>query len=113
MERPSSCMEQHRGFSLIEALVVLVVTGAALMLVFSVGARSTEIAFRLGRRALDLADRQVSTDALRVMIRGLEAPPLGAETRQARSKSRDKDKGHPRRHKKKPGKRNGGGRASE
>jgi prepilin-type N-terminal cleavage/methylation domain-containing protein len=69
------------GFSLIEALVVLAVAGAALMLIFSVGVRSSEIAFRLGRRALDLADRQVSTDALRALVRGLVIPPTGPQAR--------------------------------
>jgi len=77
--RPSTA--RQRGFSLIEALVVLAVAGAALMLIFSVGVRSTEIAFRLGRRALDLADRQVSTDALRVVVRGLVIPPAGPMAR--------------------------------
>ncbi|TCS10469.1 type II secretion system protein [Caulobacter sp. BK020] len=77
--RPSTA--RRRGFSLIEALVVLAVAGAALMLIFSVGVRSTEIAFRLGRRALDLADRQVSTDALRGVVRGLVIPPTGSGAR--------------------------------
>ena len=69
---------RRRGFSLIEALIVLAVAGAALMLIFSVGLRSTEIAFRLGRRALDVADRQLATDALRGVIRGLTITPTGA-----------------------------------
>lgn len=74
-------MARRRGFSLIEALIVLAVAGAALMLIFSVGVRSTEIAFRLGRRALDVADRQLSTDALRVVIQGLALSPTGPQTR--------------------------------
>lgn len=81
MGRQRSSTARRRGFSLIEALVVLTVAGAALMLIFSVGVRSTEIAFRLGRRALDLADRQVSTDALRVVIRGLAISSAGPEVR--------------------------------
>ena len=57
----------RQGFSLIEALVVLLVAGAALMLVFSVGVRSTETAFRLGRRALDGSSREgVSRGGLQV-----------------------------------------------
>lgn len=69
---------RRRGFSLIEALIVLAVAGAALMLIFSVGIRSTEIAFRLGRRALDVADRQLATDALRGVVRGLTIAPAGS-----------------------------------
>ena len=74
----------RRGFSLIEALVVLAVAGAALMLIFSVGLRSTDIAFRLGRRALDVADRQLSTDALRIVLRGLAIRPVTLDTPPAR-----------------------------
>jgi len=86
IERPSSSegmatahrgIDARRGFSLIEALVVLAVAGAALMLIFSVGLRATDIAFRLGRRALDVTDRQVAADSLRAMISGLTVPALG------------------------------------
>ena len=47
----------HRsaGFSLIEALIVLLVAGMALMLVFSIGGESARTGFRLGRRALAAA----------------------------------------------------------
>jgi len=70
-------MGARRGFSLIEALVVLAVAGAALMLIFSVGLRATDIAFRLGRRALDVTDRQVAADSLRAIVSGLTLPGLG------------------------------------
>ncbi len=81
MNPPPPITARRAGFSLIEALIVLVVAGAALMLIFSVGIRSTEIAFRLGRRALDVADRQVSSDALRTIVRGLEISPTGSTPR--------------------------------
>ena len=40
------------GFSLMEAMVVLIIGGMALMLVFAIGGRAAEIGFGLGRRAL-------------------------------------------------------------
>ena len=93
MGRQRSNTAGRGGFSLIEALVVLAVAGAALILIFSVGVRSSEIAFRLGRRALDLADRQVSTDALRALVRGLVVPPTGPGTRTGLSDSAGTSRG--------------------
>ncbi len=39
------------GFSLIEALIVLIVAGFALMLVFAIGGQAARTGFALGRRA--------------------------------------------------------------
>jgi prepilin-type N-terminal cleavage/methylation domain-containing protein len=80
--RRSRCdgVSTRRGFSLIEALVVLVVAGMALMLVFSIGLRAVDAGFRLGRRSLDTADLRFADEALRRIVRGVEMAPLDATT---------------------------------
>lgn len=60
----------RRGFSVIEALVVLMITGTALLLVFEIGVKGAETGFRMGRRALDAADAEPGLDSLRIIIRG-------------------------------------------
>jgi hypothetical protein len=67
------------GFSLIEALVVLLVAGMALMLVFSIGGQSARTGFALGRRALAAADDEVTQDQLRSLIRDLTPAPIGVD----------------------------------
>ena len=67
------------GFSLIEALVVLLVAGLALMLVFSIGGQSARTGFALGRRALAAADDEMTRDQLRGLIRGLTPGPTGVD----------------------------------
>jgi hypothetical protein len=67
------------GFSLIEALVVLLVAGMALMLVFSIGGQSARTGFALGRRALAAADDDVTQDQLRGLIRDLTPAPTGVD----------------------------------
>lgn len=56
------------GFSLVEALVVLAVSGMALAIVFSIGTRAGEAGFALGRRALSAADQDLSTGVWRTLI---------------------------------------------
>jgi hypothetical protein len=63
------------GFSLIEALIVLLVAGMALMLVFSIGGLSARTGFQLGRRALAAADGEVAQDELRGLIADLQLAP--------------------------------------
>jgi type II secretory pathway pseudopilin PulG len=63
------------GFSLLEALIVLIIAGAALMLVFAIGGQAARTGFRLGRGALAAADAEVAEDELRGLIRGLVLPP--------------------------------------
>jgi hypothetical protein len=62
-----------------EALVVLIVAGMALMLVFAIGGRAAQTGFQLGRRALAVADGEVAQDELRGLIRGLVLPPAGVD----------------------------------
>jgi prepilin-type N-terminal cleavage/methylation domain-containing protein len=67
------------GFSLIEALIVLLVAGMALMLVFSIGGGAARTGFQLGRRALAAADGEVAEDELRALVAGLRLAPGGAD----------------------------------
>ncbi|HXQ17722.1 MAG TPA: hypothetical protein VN814_24150 [Caulobacteraceae bacterium] len=64
---------------MIEALVVLLVAGMALMLVFAIGGQSARTGFALGRRALAAADDDVSQDQLRSLIRDLTPTPIGVD----------------------------------
>jgi type II secretory pathway pseudopilin PulG len=70
---------RRAGFSLIEALIVLIVAGLALMLVFSIGGQAARTGFALGRRALTVADGEVSQDELRGLVGALVLPPAGAD----------------------------------
>ena len=67
------------GFSLIEALIVLLVAGMALMLVFAIGGQSARTGFALGRRALAAADDDVTQDQLRSLIDDLTLTPAGVD----------------------------------
>jgi type II secretory pathway pseudopilin PulG len=69
----------NAGFSLIEALIVLLVGGMALMLVFSIGGQSARTGFALGRRALAAADAEVARDEVRSLIDALQLAPAGAD----------------------------------
>jgi hypothetical protein len=81
MPPPSSSAGRRpaAGFSLIEALIVLVVAGLALMLVFSIGGQAARTGFALGRRALTVADGEVSQDELRALVGALALPPAGVD----------------------------------
>jgi hypothetical protein len=61
----------------LEAVVVLAITSMLMMLVFSIGTRTTESGFRLGRRALGLADVQLGLDTTRTMFQALSIPSPG------------------------------------
>jgi type II secretory pathway pseudopilin PulG len=72
-------VRRRAGFSLIEALIVLIVAGMALMLVFSIGGQAARTGLALGRRALTVADAEVSQDELRAVVGALVIPPAGAD----------------------------------
>ena len=65
------------GFSLIEAMMVMIIGGVALMLVFEIGGRAAATGFGLGGRALAVGDRQLAEDSLRSLIGGLQLAPAG------------------------------------
>lgn len=64
------------GFTLMEALIALAVTSLTIGVIFSVGARGPMQMFRMGNRALDVADTQVARDTFRTVVGNLVVPPL-------------------------------------
>lgn len=82
--RGGRLLRLRAGFSLIEALIVLLVAGMALMLVFSIGAEAARTGFSLGRRAMAAADGEVAEDELRTVIASLALPPAGADPKALR-----------------------------
>lgn len=66
------------GFSLIEALVVLAIGGMALAIIFSIGIRAGDSGFRLGRRAMAVADADIAVSDTRSLVRSIVVRP--AET---------------------------------
>ena len=85
-------MSPRSGFSLIEALVVLAIGGMTLAIIFSIGIRAGDTGFKLGRRALTVADSDVAVSDARSVIRsfvlrptttfraGVDAPLIGNAT---------------------------------
>lgn len=63
------------GFSLIEALVVLAIGGMALAIIFSIGIRAGDSGFRLGRRAMAVADTDIAISDMRSLIRSIAVRP--------------------------------------
>jgi prepilin-type N-terminal cleavage/methylation domain-containing protein len=63
------------GFSLIEALVVLAIGGMALAVIFSIGVKAGDTGFRLGRRAMAVADVDIASSDTRSLIRSIAVRP--------------------------------------
>ncbi len=63
------------GFSLIEALVVLAVSGMALAIIFSIGVKAGDSGFALGRRAMSAADLDMAAEDTRSIIRSIDVRP--------------------------------------
>ena len=66
---------RRAGFSLIEALVVLVVGGMALAIIFSIGTKAGDTGFRLGRGSMAAADSDVAISDLRTILRSFVLRP--------------------------------------
>jgi prepilin-type N-terminal cleavage/methylation domain-containing protein len=66
---------QRQGFSLIEALVVLVIGGMALAIIFNIGVKAGDTGFGLGRRAIAAADSDIVIGDIRSVIRSLALRP--------------------------------------
>ena len=62
------------GFSVLEAMIALVITGLALTLIFSIGNRASTSGFSLGRRVLGVSDRRIETLSISALIKGLSVP---------------------------------------
>ncbi len=63
-----------RGFSVLEAIIVLAITGMALTMIFSIGSRASDQGFRLGRRALAVNDRAIAVTSYQLMVAGISLP---------------------------------------
>ena len=79
MARPVASLRRKAGFTLLESLIVLAVTGLTLGLVFSVTSRSAVTGYRLGERAQGVAEGQVATAAYRDAISSFMVPVLTTE----------------------------------
>lgn len=64
------------GFSIVEALVVLAISGMALAIIFSIGVKAGDAGFGLGRRAISAADRDLATSDLRSLLRSYDVRPV-------------------------------------
>lgn len=65
------------GFSVLEAIIVLAISGTALLLVFEMGVSGSQRGFRLGNRALAAADADPGAGSLRAIIRGARFDSAG------------------------------------
>jgi hypothetical protein len=75
------------GFTLFEALIALAVTGLAVGVMLDVGMRGVATGFRLGGRAVDRANQQVSLEALRDTIDSLVLPPIAVSSAAAEAET--------------------------
>lgn len=65
----------RRGFSLIEALVVLAIGGMALAIIFTIGVKAGDTGFSLGRRAMSAAEHDIAISDLRTTLRSFDLRP--------------------------------------
>lgn len=77
------------GFTLFEALVALAVTGLAMTVMLDVGMRGVATSFRLGGRAVDRANQQVSLQALRDTLDSLVIPPIAVSSAAAEAETEE------------------------
>lgn len=79
------------GFTLIEALATLAVTGLTLGVIFMVGMRGVGTGFRLGQRAVDHANQQVSTQAVKDVLDSMILPSLTIPSQAAETEAEADD----------------------
>lgn len=63
------------GFSIVEALVVLAISGMALAIIFTIGVKAGDTGFALGRRAMSSADLDLAVSDLRTILRSYDVRP--------------------------------------
>ena len=71
------------GFSLIEALVVLAISGMALAIIFSIGTKAGDSGFALGRKAMAAADQDIAVGDFRSVVRSVLVRPQATFNAQA------------------------------
>jgi hypothetical protein len=79
------------GFTLIEALATLAVTGLTLSVMFSIGVKNIAAGYRLGHRAVDHANQQVSTRAVRDVLDSMVIPALAVASQSAENEAETND----------------------
>jgi type II secretory pathway pseudopilin PulG len=79
------------GFTLIEALATLAVTGLTLSVMFSIGVKNIAAGYRLGHRAVDHANQQVSTGAVRDVLDSMVIPALAPASQGAEDEAETND----------------------
>lgn len=80
-------MRRVAGFTLFEALIALAVTGLAVGVMLDVGMRGVSTGFRLGGRAVDRANQQVSLQAVRDTLDSLVVPPIAVSSAAAEAET--------------------------
>lgn len=70
----------RQGFSLIEALVVLAIGGMALAIIFSIGVKTGDTGFKLGRKAMSAADEDIFLSDFRSTVRSIALRPVETST---------------------------------
>jgi type II secretory pathway pseudopilin PulG len=86
--RPAS-LRRVAGFTLLEALIALAVTGLAVTVILDVGMRGVGTGFRLGSRAIDRANQQVSLQAIRDTLDDLVVPPIAISSAAAEAETEE------------------------
>lgn len=66
------------GFSLIEALVVLAISGMALAIIFTIGKKAGDTGFGLGRRAMAASESDIAISDLRTLIQSVALRPVAS-----------------------------------
>lgn len=77
------------GFTLLEMLAALAVTGLAISVMLMVGLRGAGSGFRLGARAVSNADQQVSLQAMRDTLDSLVIPPIAVSSAAAEAETEE------------------------